>query len=245
LINQLNEKIITPIVVGLLTIGGSFLIAIFTPGSFLLYPVFEIETDEFQPSENLPEGLHLITIKNIGWIQAKNVEIDISAILADSKIIKSLCSEGDIIPSEDWRKSHEIKIKRLSVNLECKIGLIQNSNYTFYDVVVTAEDAPAYKWFGKTQTVKSLSDPRDLMLMALSIIGVMSGIITLLIQWNNRKRREEIEKRISAFDPLSSRHCPKCGSAELERSVSQDPKRDDVYYQVTCKKCKWSDGGEL
>ena len=210
----------------------------------MLYPVFEITPDETM-SEVLNHKLDLLTIKNTGWIQAKDVEIDISAVFAESKIVKTICLEGDIIRSINWEQTHEVKLDRLSINLECTIGLIQNSNSTFYDVVVTADNAPAQKWFGETQTTKTLSNPQDWISITLAIVGIMAGIITSLIQWNANKKEKRFKQRESEFDPMTSEYCPKCGSNELSRSSEMDPKRDDVYYAILCTKCGWHDHGEL
>lgn len=240
----MNEKIITPIIIGILTISGSFVIAIFTPGSFLLYPVFEIETDKFQPSENLIDGLDVISIKNTGWIQAKNVEIYIQAFASDSKIVKSICPEGNIVPSKEWKRDHEIKIERLSVNLVCSIGLIQNSNNTIYDVIITAENAPAYTWIGKTERTQSLSNPAELTVFVILLTGTITSVITVIVQWNHKKRIEEEKKRRLA-SPLAIENCPECGSNKLSKSTSYDSKRDDMYYDIVCGKCGWIDGGEL
>jgi hypothetical protein len=46
-------------------------------------------------------------------------------------------------------------------------------------------------------------------------------------------------------DPLPYRICPNCGSENLERSDSWDFDRDDHYYLICCKECKWQDGTEV
>ncbi|HBF12042.1 MAG TPA: hypothetical protein DDW49_01420, partial [Deltaproteobacteria bacterium] len=42
-------------------------------------------------------------------------------------------------------------------------------------------------------------------------------------------------------DPLPYTHCPQCGSEELNRGMHTDNERDENYFVITCKKCKWSE----
>lgn len=41
-------------------------------------------------------------------------------------------------------------------------------------------------------------------------------------------------------DPLPYNICPNCGSAELERGSYNDDQRDETYFVINCKSCKWS-----
>ncbi len=235
---SIKSEIITSIIIGLLTIGGSFVVAMFTPDSFLVHPVFEINPDKTISSEDT------ITIKNTGWVQAKNVEIDIITFFSKSKIVSFYCPEGNMPIESNWMQTHEIKMDRLSVNVDCSIILIQNSTQSFYDIVVTADNSPAYKWFGETKTTRSLSNPLNSISIAIGILGIMAGVIASIIQIEIKKRREK-EKRIKEFDILKSTQCPNCGSDGLIRYFAYDDKRDDEYCDVLCKDCKWSDGSEL
>ncbi len=45
-------------------------------------------------------------------------------------------------------------------------------------------------------------------------------------------------------DPLPYKRCPDCGSARLERKSATDPRRDDMYYFISCKECDWGDSSE-
>jgi hypothetical protein len=46
-------------------------------------------------------------------------------------------------------------------------------------------------------------------------------------------------------DPLPYRVCPRCGSGNLERFQVTDYARDDQYYCIRCKECRWEDGTEI
>lgn len=42
-------------------------------------------------------------------------------------------------------------------------------------------------------------------------------------------------------DPLPYVACPKCGSKNIKKQDSIDPRGDDIYYTVGCLDCGWGD----
>jgi len=52
---------------------------------------------------------------------------------------------------------------------------------------------------------------------------------------------ELTENHCGSGDPLPYIICPSCGSANLNRSSVTDYRRDEMYYVIECKDCKWSD----
>jgi hypothetical protein len=48
-----------------------------------------------------------------------------------------------------------------------------------------------------------------------------------------------------SMDPLPYLVCPRCGSTNLERRQSVDEERGDMYLDVWCEDCKWTDSTEI
>lgn len=172
------EKVIIPILVAILAIFGSLLVAFFTPGSFLIHPVFEIDAVKMK-SEKF-SSYDVLKIENKGWPQARNVQIEIISD-DDMLVINERCIEDPNFGAE-YSMTHKLKIDRVSSNLECKLGIAKKSDSQIYDVIITADNSPAYERIGTTGKTSSLSNPLSSISSAITMIAVIAGIITAVIQ---------------------------------------------------------------
>jgi len=161
-----------PIVIVFVTFLGILL----APGSILLHPTYEIEY------EALHNGtIETFTITNTGWIQAKNVKInlhpgDISYLQYED------CPEGDF--GENWDSPRDTKMEfdRMSSNLSCTFMVIHipedpdASNLRLTEkMTITSDDSAAFVWTVEEKSIKNVSGFQE-----LSSVIFFGGILTLI-----------------------------------------------------------------
>ena len=172
------KDIVIPIGIGLLTFAG----LLFTPGSFLIHPSFDIFVTEPVAITN-----H-INVTNVGLVQAKNVRINVDAT-GPITLVNNLCPEGfDIIPTEQIDQIL-IQLNRMSSNLECTFIISKSSFDKIVEVVVTADSSPAYIWNYEENQLKKL----DLEISAVfaGIISIIAGVITSFVTYEYHKKARE------------------------------------------------------
>lgn len=84
-----------------------------------------------------------------------------------------------------------------------------------------------------------LNESLSLTEVAAQICGVASEAD--IIKRLNKRLSELTYDPNSTNDPLPYLRCPECGSDKLKRKMYTDPNRDDNYYSIDCRSCKWSD----
>lgn len=174
-----------PAIVAIITVLGSILVATLTPGSFLIHPTFIItQSDSFKDNNT---NYYAFKIINNGWLQAKNVQINIDSIdkfSIDSNdnlhMLRLTCPESNFNSDNQWKSFGKITLDRLSVNVDCNIVLASKNNTQIFDIVVTADNAPTSEWFGQTSETKILSNNNAYLTLIVIIVVALSIAITFL-----------------------------------------------------------------
>ncbi len=174
-----------PAIVAIITVLGSILVATLTPGSFLIHPTFTItQSDSFKDNNT---NYYAFKIINNGWLQAKNVQINIDSIdkfnidSDDNLHMRRLvCPESNFNSDNQWKSFGKITLDRLSVNVDCNIVLASKNNTQLFDIVVTADNTPTSEWFGQTSETKVLSNNNAYLTLIMIIVLALSVAITFL-----------------------------------------------------------------
>jgi hypothetical protein len=173
--------IIVPICGGVLGFIGIF----FYPGSFFIHPTFDVKVDD---SGN-------ITITNTGWIQAKDVKVQLSPtdllgltytscpeltnILKTNytNIVNALTKDD----STKFTYESALEFDRMSSNLPCEIKPANNEGI-LTKVTVTADNSPAFVWTKESNQTKNLTDTNQIILdltIILVIVSMISAISSI------------------------------------------------------------------
>ena len=169
--NKIQDYVI-PVVLAVLAFVGILIM----PGSFLVHPDFEILVDD-----------SMVTIKNKGWVQAKNVNINIQTDL--SFLYDELQNQEKPIEiphncPEDFDVKDlniyglQVNMKRVSVDLECVL-VVPVDKITIDKVVVTSDDSPPSIW--KNETSKSEQLTSHITELYYLILSTFVGVIVYSI----------------------------------------------------------------
>lgn len=162
--------------------------AISTSQGFFITPQFEIKAmDDLNNSTKL-------TMKNIGWVQAKNVHAFIDNDNA-LKLISDNCYEGKLIPSE--KVQIKIDFLKMSSSIECNLffeGKIRNQ----MSVIMVADETTGKSWTFKDQQDKTIF--YAFTILPIFTIGAItaSAISTILLFYSifqSRRKQENYTKR--------------------------------------------------
>jgi len=171
------------IIVAGITFGGSFIVILFSPGSFLLHPVFEIDPDFFDFPSDEKKITQIIEIKNTGWVQAKNVRISVDAT-SKIELDRVNCSEKFVQPQEGILENNfEFEMERMSVNLPCDFWFkMPKQEFFVSTILITAENSPAYQWTLDNRKTEPLSSTFVDFLKIASIISIVFAGVAVGIQ---------------------------------------------------------------
>jgi len=172
-----------PVAIGILTFIGLLL----APGSFLIHPVFEIEVTNPSRAE-YPSAFNEIKITNTGWVQAKNVRINIVPTTTGyTHVTCPEYSRSEIL----LEIVRYFELDRMSVNLPCHMIAHRSDSIDTVQITVTADDSPAYIWKLKEQTTESLSSEvyEFLTISIPLLIGITASIIAF---WVNRRMLKRV-----------------------------------------------------
>lgn len=185
-----KERLLLPIILAVIGLAGTVVITLLAPGSFIIHPVFEIETEDFKFSSDNKTKTQIIEITNTGWVQAKNVLINIDST-SPIEISKLNCNERIIVEIKN-KFEVELELERLSVNLPCDIWIkIPPNELLVSNIVITASDSPAYLWTLDKRTTETASDEVDryvIMFIVPVIFGLVVGTLVELARRPSSKK---------------------------------------------------------
>ncbi|MCH8914757.1 MAG: hypothetical protein IIA82_02760 [Thaumarchaeota archaeon] len=142
-------------------VASSLSIFSVTQGLFFT-PQFEVDV------ENMPNNSTKVTMKNIGWAQAKNAIAFIDNT-NNVKLITDTCYEGNI--ENNQRAQYIVKFEKMSTNIDCTLFFNGNLKQYFF-ILVVADDAPGKSWSFKDQ-----SD--NITFLIFTIFPIVLGLIVV------------------------------------------------------------------
>lgn len=184
---------------------------------FLLKPFFSVDA---QPNFNANQTT--ISIKNVGFAQAKNAIAQI-VFIKSPQSIKNQCYEGVISNQEN--KVMKINFSRFSTAINCQFTFQGLAPYDFDRVVVTADDSNGYVW----NPLEDINFKLTLLQTGfwVSIITIMISIVSAItLPYSRRIRKIKEEKsRLSESETLNDIKMAQQELETLERSVdtTMDP----------------------
>ena len=182
-----------PLVIAAISVIGTIIAALLGLGGLLVHPNFEVKilgiygipytTDTGMPQMNQNMTMN---VRNVGWVQGKQVQI---TVLAPKYITIDFaaCPEPQTALQNNNSFIHQINLERLSVNVDCNF-VIHMPELGPFDIVVTAENSPPYKYNSNSRITAPLFDPEWLLVIILVVIAFGAFIVTELV----RKKLEKI-----------------------------------------------------
>lgn len=172
------KGIVVPLGVGFIAFIGIF----FYPGSFFIHPTFDVKVDH----------LGKITITNTGWVQAKNVWVQLlpsdltglSDVSCPELTSISKTNYTDIVNAIKGSKEEKftfesaLVLDRMSSNLSCEFKPFNNEG-ELTKVTVTADNSPPYVWDNTSNQTKSLIDINQ-EIFYLTVIVAIASIATAI-----------------------------------------------------------------
>ena len=169
------RKDVRDIVISLSVAVIAFIGILLAPGSFLIHPSF----DNISISQS-SELQKVITITNNGWVQAKDVRININSngVL---NLTNNDCPEGfDVID----KKNHSqllVHLDRMSTNLPCDLTVDLGKGTQLGTVVVTADNSPAYQRQQDQNITEQLFIYTQNMVTVITIVAVLAVITRIIL----------------------------------------------------------------
>ena len=187
-----GKGLLTVIIVPIISIIGIFLFG--NAQGLLITPNFD--TDIFYPNDDF--RTEVLTIKNNGWLQAKNVKVFINSqdqfdIVQNS----SACFEGEYqLPNPD--KTLRIEFDKLSTNVNCLLTFESSNDGKIFYIVITGDNTPGYQWFYKKGELKEFG-PYEIFAAISSILLSISILATFYHQREKVKKVKELKREFESI----------------------------------------------
>ena len=189
---NLKYTLIFSAVIGLATFFG----LIYSPGSFLIQPKFELDVEPKESTMFIPIDIngtkistnsYVISIENVGLIQAKDVRVYVSSTGGIQQLAFQCPELQQDQSSRFIQKTETISVERMSVNLVCNIQLDTSLSSELDKVIVTATDSPSASWnFEEEETdqIESLfTEISRIIFIVVSIIVVVISLVRLFKEY--------------------------------------------------------------